>query len=352
MKTKNNRLLSYSQAIAEACIQEMERDKNVFLLGLDVDDHKSIQGSTSGILKKFGKNRIFSTPLSEDAMTGVAIGAAMAGLRPIHVHIRMDFLLLAMNQLINIAAKSHYMYNGQLSVPLVIRAMVGRSWGQGAQHSQSFHSLFMNIPGIKVVAPTNSHDVKGSLISSIRDNNPVIFMEHRLLYNQKSYVPRDLYTIEIGKGRVLKKGSDVTIVGISHMVIESLRAGRILEHYGLNAEIIDPISLKPLDINLINNSFRKTNKLLIVDNGWKTCGIGAEIISQILEKNPIIKNPKIARMGFAESPCPTTKSLENLFYPSAIEIAEKALSLFGKKIKISQKNLKWENEIDEFKGPF
>src|SRR6266849_5986331 len=169
----NGRLLSYVDALREAAAQEMRLDPRVFLFGLDVDDHKAIQGSTRGLLEEFGAERVFGTPLSEDAMTGVAIGAAMAGMRPIHVHIRMDFLLLCMNQLVNIAAKSRYMYDGQVSVPMVVRSMIGKSWGQGAQHSQALQSMFMHVPGLKVVAPSTPYDAKGILVQSIRDNNPV-----------------------------------------------------------------------------------------------------------------------------------------------------------------------------------
>jgi pyruvate dehydrogenase E1 component beta subunit len=191
MSSRNNseRLLSYVDALSEATFQEMAADPSVFVMGLDVDDHKAIQGSTRGLLEAFGSERVFTTPLSEDAMTGVAIGAAMAGMRPIHVHIRMDFTMLCMNQLVNIAAKSHYMYGGHVSVPLVVRCMIGKSWGQGAQHSQGLHAMFMHVPGLKVVAPSNAHDAKGCLIAAIRDNNPVMFVEHRLLYFTQAYVP-------------------------------------------------------------------------------------------------------------------------------------------------------------------
>src|SRR5277367_2700317 len=175
------RTRSYVDAVREAADQEMERDSSVLVFGLDVDDPKSIQGTTRGLLEKYGPERVFGTPLSEDAMTGAAIGMALAGLRPIHVHIRMDFLMLAMNQLVNVAAKSRYMHGGQVSVPLVVRAMIGKSWGQGAQHSQGLHSFFMHVPGLKVVAPSTPHDAKGCLIAAVRDDNPVLYVEHRLL---------------------------------------------------------------------------------------------------------------------------------------------------------------------------
>src|SRR6476659_4720063 len=220
------RELSYVEAIREATDQEMARDSSVILFGLDVDDPKAIQGTTRGLLEKFGPERVFGTPLSEDAMTGVAIGAALAGLRPIHVHIRMDFLMLAMNQLINIAAKSRYMYGGQVQVPIVVRSMIGKSWGQGAQHSQGLYSFYMHVPGLKVVAPTTPYDAKGCLIEAVRDNNPVMFVEHRLLHFQKGPVPEELYTVPSGKARVTAIGEDVTLVGISYMQLECLRAQR------------------------------------------------------------------------------------------------------------------------------
>src|SRR6266705_2630204 len=241
------RELSYVEAVREATDQEMARDPSVIVFGLDVDDPKAIQGTTRGLLEKYGSERVFGTPLSEDAMTGAAIGMALAGLRPVHVHIRMDFLMLAMNQLVNIAAKTLYTFGGQGSVPLVVRAMIGRSWGQGAQHSQAFHSFFMHVPGLKVVAPSTPYDAKGCMIAAIRDNNPVIFVEHRMLYNNRGLVPAEPYALPFGKACLLTKGDDITIVAISHMVVESLRAYHHLLDVGIHANIIDPVTLSPLD---------------------------------------------------------------------------------------------------------
>ncbi len=351
----HNRLIRYVDAIAEACAQEMERDERVFVFGLDVDDHKAIQGSTAGLLKRFGPERCFGTPLSEDAMTGIAIGAAMAGYRPVHVHIRMDFMMLAMNQLVNIAAKAHYMYNAQVKVPLVVRTLIGRSWGQGAQHSQALHSMFMHVPGLKVVAPSNAHDAKGCMIAAIRDDNPVIFMEHRLMCNMQSYVSEESYITPLGKGRVMREGKDITIIGISHMVLEAMRASHYLEKAGIDAEIIDPISLRPLDIDLIIASVKKTGRVLVVDNGWLMCGAAGEILTQIMEALPEGVNGKpiaMARMGFADTPCPTTKPLENLFYPNGKTIAERAFRLINAKGKIDLPLEHEIKELDEFKGPF
>lgn len=349
------RLIRYVDAIAEACAQEMERDERVFVFGLDVDDHKAIQGSTAGLVERFGKERCFGTPLSEDAMTGIAIGAAMAGYRPVHVHIRMDFMMLAMNQLVNIAAKAHYMYNAQVKIPLVVRTMIGRSWGQGAQHSQALHSMFMHVPGLKVVAPSNAHDAKGCMIAAIRDDNPVIFMEHRLICNMQSYVPEKSYVTPLGKGRVMREGTDVTIIGISHMVIEALRASHYLEKAGIEAEVLDPISLRPLDLELIVTSVKKTGRLLVVDNGWLMCGAAAEILTQVMEALPDGIHGKpiaMARMGFADTPCPTTKPLENIFYPNGKTIAESAFRLIDKNATLDLPSDHEIKEVDEFKGPF
>ncbi|MBT4006548.1 MAG: alpha-ketoacid dehydrogenase subunit beta [Rhodospirillales bacterium] len=321
-----SRSLQYVDALQEAFAQEMALDPSVFIFGLDVDDHKAIQGSTRGLLEQFGPERVFGTPLSEDAMTGVAIGAAMAGMRPIHVHIRMDFLMLAMNQLVNIAAKAHYMYDGQVKVPLVVRSMIGKSWGQGAQHSQGLYSMFMHVPGLKVVAPSNAYDAKGCMIAAIRDNNPVIFVEHRLLYNTDAEVPEESYTVPFGKARIARPGSDVTIVGISNMFMECVRAAEILADAGIDAEIIDPISLVPLDLETISKSAFRTGKLLVVDNSWTTCGAGAEIVAGVVER-PDSVPIKVKRMGYAPTTCPTTPVLEDVFYPNPGTIAQAAYQM-------------------------
>lgn len=317
----SHRLLRYVDALAEAFTQEMERDDSVFLFGLDVDDHKAIQGSTRGLLERFGAERVFTTPLSEDAMTGVAIGAAMAGMRPIHVHIRMDFLLLCMNQLVNIAAKAHAMYGGTVKVPMVVRSMIGKSWGQGAQHSQALHSLFMHVPGLKLAAPSNAHDAKGCMVAAIRDDNPVIVMEHRLLYPTEAYVPEALYEVRPGQARVVAEGSDLTIVAVSNMMLEALRARELLADVGISAEIIDPIWLAPLDIETILASARRTGRLLVADNGWTTCGASAEIIAQVLERLEPGAGIAIKRIGFAPTTCPPAPTLEDRFYPNPGTIA-------------------------------
>ncbi len=329
--TDSPRNLSYVDALQEAVEQEMDRDEKVFVIGLNVDDHKGIQGSTQGLIDMFGAGRVIDTPLSEDAVTGICIGAAMAGMRPIHVHIRMDFLMLCMNQLVNMGAKAHYMYGGQVSVPMVVRSIIGKSWGQGAQHSQGLHAMFMHIPGLKVVAPTNAYDAKGCMIAAIRDNNPVMFVEHRLLYSTDAPVPKDPYTVDFGKARVSGEGTDITLVGISYMLIECLRAREILAGEGISAEVIDPVSLLPLDADTIAAAAGRTGKLLVVDNAWTTAGASAEIVAAVSERpvsgSPPTKPIIFGRMGYAPTTCPTTPELEKYFYPNAATIASKAYAM-------------------------
>lgn len=344
-------MLSYPEAINEAIAQEMGCDKTVILMGQGVDDPKGTIGSTKGLVDKFGGERVFDTPVAEDGMTGVAIGTALGGLRPIHVHIRMDFMLLAMNQIVNMAAKMRYMSGGAVSVPIVIRALIGKSWGQGPQHSQSIYPLLMNIPGLKIVAPVTPYDAKGSLIAAIRDNNPVIFIEHRLLYYQKGYVPKKLYAALLGKARLLSKGDDITLVGISQMAIECLRAKKYLEEVGIKAEVIDPLSLYPLDIATIEKSVLKTGRLIVVDNAWSCCAAASEIFTQLTERGKL-NNFKFARMGFEFVPCPTTPVLEKEFYPDARKIAIRAYELVKRVKNKWQPKTKLQIEEIEFKGPF
>jgi len=346
-----DRTLLYTEAVREATDQAMEHDPSVIVFGMGVDDPKAILGTTQGLAEKYGPERVFDTPLSEDAMTGVAIGAALAGLRPIHVHIRMDFLMLAMNQLINVAAKNHYMYGGQQHVPLVVRAMIGKSWGQGAQHSQALHSFFMHVPGLKVVAPTTPYDAKGGLIQSIQDDNPVLFIEHRLLHFLKSTVPEDFYRIPTGKARIVTAGKDITLVGISYMQLECFRAQRYLEEVGISAEVIDPIWLSPLDIDTIANSVSKTGRLCVVDNAWLTCGASAEIVAQVTERLQGICRVQVRRLGFVPVTCPPTPTLEELFYPNARTIAAAVYSMVHNRhdwIPNERADLK----SADFKGPF
>jgi pyruvate/2-oxoglutarate/acetoin dehydrogenase E1 component len=346
------RALTFAEALREGTDQEMARDRSVILFGLDVDDPKAILGTTAGLLEKYGAERVFGTPLSEDAMTGAAVGMALAGLRPIHVHIRMDFVMLAMNQLVNMAAKTHSMFGGQENAPMVVRSIIGKSWGQGAQHSQGLYSFFMHVPGLKVVAPTTPYDAKGCMAAAVRDDNPVMFIEHRILYYQRGFVPDGEVVVPPGKARVTIQGTDVTLVGISYMQVECMRAQRYLEEVGISAEVIDPIWLAPLDLDTIEASVRRTKRLVVVDNGWMTCGAGAEIIASLVERLHDVPGWTARRLGFAPVPCPTTPSLEEHFYPNARTIAAAAFDLASGRARNWVPEERPDLKSIEFKGPF
>jgi pyruvate/2-oxoglutarate/acetoin dehydrogenase E1 component len=347
-----DRVITYANAIREALEQEMDRDPSVVVFGEGAQDPVITYGTTRGLLQRFGSDRVFDTPLAEDGMTGAAVGMALAGLRPVHFHQRVDFLTLAMNQLVNIAAKSSYMHGGAVSVPMVVRAVIGRSWGQGAQHSQGLHSFFMNVPGLKVLAPTTPHDAKGTLIQAIRDDNPVIFIEHRMLHRLEGHVPSEPYAVPFGKARVLAEGGDVTLVGISYMAVECARARQYLLEQGIRAEVIDPVSLSPLDIDTIAGSVARTGRLIVADCAWTSCGAGSEIITQTLERLQGIVDVRIGRIGFQPVPCPTTKNLENLFYPDARSIAAAAHALVRGKASRWRPDGVDAPEVLEFRGPF
>lgn len=348
------RIISFREALVEAQSQEMERDPNVFLYGLDVCDHVRIFGSTAGLVEKFGTDRVFGTPLSEDSLTGFGLGAAINGLRPINIHIRVDFFILALNQMINMISAYRYMSGGKVKVPLVVRALIGRGWGQGMQHSKSLQSIFAHIPGLKVVMPTRPADAKGLLISAIRDDNPVIILEQRWLYDTNGPVELDAEKaiIPLGKGNIIRKGKDVTIVATSWMNIEALKAAEVLEKkHGVSVEILDPRTIAPLDEELILQSVEKTGHCVVADLDWVNCGFGAEVAARVQEKLfGKLKTP-VSRLGFAPVPCPTTRPLENLFYAGSADI----IRAVEKKLKLSEADLSEErfySHENKFKGPF
>lgn len=340
--------MTYGEAILDGLTLAMERDPSVLVMGIGVDDHKAIFGSTKDLVKKFGKHRVFDTPIAEAGMTGIAIGAALAGMKPIHIHIRADFLYLAMDQLCNMAAKWRYMFGGRMSVPIVIRAVIGRSWGQGAQHSQSLQSFFMHVPGFKVAMPTTPYEAKGLLLAAIADPNPVILMEYRLLYDQVGEVPEGFYEIPLGKSFLRREGSDITLVANSYMAAESMKAAEFLARLGIEAEVVDPVSLVPLDEELILRSVRKTGRLLVVDTGWTSCGVSAEIAARVAEKAWDALTAPIQRLGTAPVPCPVSKPLENAFYPNAKKIAAKVCEMMGQELPDQEAPIL----TSRFKGPF
>jgi len=348
---KNNRVISYEKALNEAISQEMAIDKRVFVYGLDVADHKRIFGTTSGLLEKFGPKRCFSTPLSEETLMGFGIGAAATGLRPINIHIRVDFLLLAMNQLINVGSSLRYGSNGKLSTPLVIISVIGRGWGQGFQHSKSLQSIFAHIPGLKVIMPSTPYDMKGMMTSAIRDNNIVVCLLHRWLYWVEGHVPETQYSIPIGQSRIIRKGTDVTVVATSWMNVEAHDAANILAKRGISLEIIDPRTISPLDTKPIIDSVNKTGHCIVADYDWLNCGFSAEVAAIVYEKCSKKLKRSVSRIGFASTPCPTTRPLENLFYPDAKKIIREVEAMLGlpEADLSNEKFHTWENK---FKGPF
>ena len=351
-----NRQIKCFQAISEAIDQFMAVDPSVYIMGLGVPDPKGIFGTTLRLQQKHGNTRVMDMPLSENGMTGVAIGSALAGMRPIMTHQRIEFALLAMEQIVNQAANWHYMFGGQMSMPLVIRMIIGRGWGQGPQHSQSLQAWFAHIPGLKVVMPTTPYDAKGLLISSIEDNNPVIFIEHRWLHNITGEVPEEIYRVPIGKAKVVREGDDLTIAATSYMTLESLRAAEILAADDINVEVIDIRTLSPLDESTIIKSVRKTGRFIVADTGWKTAGFGAEVVAMVSEKAfNELKSPPL-RVAIPDCPLPSTPALANKYYPRAVHIATIISEMIGhtKDYTISEISAPVPLDIPDssFTGPF
>ncbi len=320
--------LTYREAILEATVQAMEGDPDVFVIGQGVDDCGAVFGTTKGLAEKFGPARVMDAPLAENGITGIAAGAAIAGMRPLLVHMRVDFLLLSMDQLVNHASKWHYMFGGAASVPLTIRAITGRGWGSAAQHSQALHALFAHIPGLKVVMPASPYDAKGLLSSAIYDNNPVLFLEHRWLYEHTGHVPAERYFVPIGEAVIRRAGKDLTIAAVSHMVSETLAASSTLAERGIDAEVIDLRSLKPLDAGLVVESVKKTGRLLIADTGWKEYGIGAEIAARVFERAFSSLKAPVERIALPDAPTPASHVLEGAYYPGKDDIIKAAERAF------------------------
>jgi pyruvate dehydrogenase E1 component beta subunit len=343
-------VITFREALNLALVREMESDPSVFVFGLDVPDHKRIFGSTQGLVEKFGIERCFGTPLSEEAMTGVALGAAISGLRPVHVHIRADFMLLAMNQIGNMLSNLRYMSGGKLRLPLVIRAVIGRGWGQSAQHSKSLHGVFAHFPGLKVVLPTTPQDAYSLLRSAVRDDNPVIFLEHRWLYDISGEVD-DEEIIPLGSPIVRRSGHTVTVACTSWMNVEALKAAEVLARQGVELEVVDVRTVSPLQEELIVESVKKTRHCLVADYDWAFCGFGAELAALIGHRCFRSLERPVERLGYAHVPCPTTRPLENLFYPSAVTIIRTVEKMLG----LDETDLSGESFYSyeqRFKGPF
>ncbi len=327
------RQITYLEAVGEALSQEMRRDPEVFLLGEDVGVYGGAFGVTRGMLEEFGPERVRDTPISEAAIAGAATGAALMGMRPVMEIMFMDFLTISMNQLVNQAAKIHFMFGGKANVPLVARAPAGSGTGAAAQHSQSLEAWFINVPGIKVVAPSTPYDVKGLLISSIRDNNPVLFMEHKLLYGTKGPVPEDLYTIPLGQAEVKREGRDLTILAYSIMVPRALEAAEQLAAESIEIEVVDPRTLKPLDKDTIVKSVAKTGRVLIAHEAPQTGGFGGELAAVIAESQAFdYLDAPIRRLCGRDVPIPYNRTLERSVVPQVEDIvaAARELALEGR----------------------
>jgi len=349
------RNLKFVQALNEALDLCMASDPRVFIVGLGAPDAAAIFGSTRGLVEKYGPKRVLDMPVAENAMTGVVLGAALRGMRPVMTHIRLEFSMLAIDQIVNQAAKWHYMFGGQAAVPLVIRMVVGRGWGQGPQHSQSLQSWFAHVPGLKVVMPATPHDAKGLLISAIEDNNPVVFIEHRWLYGVHGPVPEGLYRVPLGRSTVLRAGHDVTIAAVSYMTLEAMRAADELAREGVDVEIVDIRTLNPFDEAPVLESVRKTGRLIVADTGWRSVGFAAEVIARVSEQClGDLRHPPI-RITLPDVPTPTTRALANYYYPLVSDIAAAARRLSGRPPRL-EPEIKPDAFLDvpdpTFTGPF
>jgi len=333
MSDNGQREITYLDAVREALIQEMRQDPAVFLLGEDIGVYGGAFGVTRGMLEEFGPERVRDTPISEAAIAGAATGAALMGMRPVMEIMFMDFLTISMNQLVNQAAKMRFMFGGKASIPLVCRAPAGSGTGAAAQHSQSLEAWFVHTPGIKVVAPSTAAEAKGLLVSSIRDNNPVIFMEHKLLYRTKGPVPEELYDMPLGVADVKREGRDLTIVAYSIMVPRALEAAEQLAAEGIDIEVVDPRTLKPLDTETIIQSVSKTGRVLIVHEAPTMGGFGGELAAVIAGSQAFdFLDAPIRRLGGRNVPIPYNRTLEAAAVPQVDDIiaAARSLALEGK----------------------
>jgi acetoin:2,6-dichlorophenolindophenol oxidoreductase subunit beta len=310
------REITLSQAVNEALAEEMRRDPTVFVIGEDVAEAGTPFKVLSGLVEEFGTERIVDTPISEPGFTGIAVGAAMTGMRPVVDLMFGDFLFLVMDQLCNQAAKTHYMSGGKLSVPMVLRTNLGATRRSAAQHSQSLHALVCHIPGLKVALPSSAYEAKGLLKTAIRDNNPVVIFEDKLMYNDKAPVPEEEYLIPFGEAKVLRQGRHITLVATSSMVQVALKAAETLAAEGIDAEVIDPRTLVPLDEATILASVRKTSRAMVIDEGHQSFGITAEIASRIAEKAFYHLDAPVIRMGAMDVPVPFSPVLEDLTVPT------------------------------------
>ncbi|MCC7016201.1 MAG: alpha-ketoacid dehydrogenase subunit beta [Rhodospirillales bacterium] len=318
------REIHYRQAVSEALREEMRRDERVFLLGLDIGRFGGTFKATQGLWEEFGEERVRDTPLSEAAIAGAAVGAAITGMRPVAEIMYIDFTTVAMDQIVNQAAKLPYMSGGQARIPAVFRTQEGAGRSSAAQHAQSLEAWFAHIPGLKVALPATPYDVKGLLKTAVRDDAPVIFIEHKMLYNTKGEVPSEEYLLPFGKARIRRAGTDITVVALSRMVLQALSAAEQLAGEGISLEVIDPCTVVPLDIGSIVESVGRTGRLIVAHEGYTRCGVGAEIAMQVIEQamDALKKPPR--RVCGRNVPVPFAPVMEQFTIPGAAEIAAAA----------------------------
>ena len=351
-----SRQITFAQAVNECLHQSMEQDSNIIVYGLGVNDPKAIFGTTAGLESKFGKERVFDMPTSENAMTGVGIGAAIQGIRPVMVHQRLDFFLLAMDQLVNAAAKWHFMFGGQDSVPLTIRLIMGRGWGQGPTHSQNLQAWFAHIPGLKVVMPASAEDAKGLLAASIADNNPVLFLEHRWLHNSQGDVPEALYKTPLGKARLAREGDAVSIVAMSYMTVEAIRAAEFLTGFGIYCDVLDLRTIRPLDWPAVFASVSRTGRLLALDTGHATGSVAGEIVARVSMDCWDKLKCAPQRIAMPDFPEGTSPALTESYHPGAEHIVAAVTKMLERSIDVSslsaQRDYPHDVPGDWFNGPF
>jgi acetoin:2,6-dichlorophenolindophenol oxidoreductase subunit beta len=321
--------IGYLEAINQALHEEMERDKNVFMAGIDIAERGDVFGATQGLYSKYGKSRIMDTPIAENGIIGLAIGSAARGLRPVVTIMFMDFIGVCFDQILNQMAKMKYMYGGKVKLPLVVLTNAGAGTSSAAQHSQSLEVLLCHIPGLKVVMPSSPYDAKGLMKAAIREDNPVFVVQHKRLGRIREEVPEGDYEVPLGKARIVREGSDITIVATSFMVHEALAAADRLKERGIEAEVVDPRTLVPLDIETIVASVKKTHRVVVAHEAVRFCGVGAEIASQITEQAFDYLDGPPMRVGAPSSPVPYSPALEKEWVPGVDEILEAANALVG-----------------------
>jgi len=349
------RILTYADAIRDAQRELLRSSDDVVLLGLGIPGPTGVFGTSLGLQEEFGVDRVLDIPAAENGITGVTLGMAIMGMRPILVHQRMDFAVLSLEPIVNQAAKWHYMYGGAATAPLTIRMIVGRGWGQGPQHSQSLQAWFAHVPGLRVMMPANAADAKGMLVAAVQGDAPTVIIEHRWLFDVLGEVPEGLYASPIGQARVLRHGSDVTLVGTSFMVLECLAAADRLLQVGVSAEVIDLASISPMDDETVLESVGRTRRLLVADTGHAEFGVGAEVVARVCTSiaDELVANPE--RVGPPFAPTPTTYALADLYYASARDIVERV----GRMCDANVEAIAWpelQAPLDvpsrEFRGPY